>query len=107
MSVIKRRETMRAEMKPDLYDGPGCDQVRPRWWCYAEGDKDGDWENTPLALDARLFPPGTTISIEEPTCPKCEETREPIIPVPTIGPVFGAKCRCGFDWDNWTGEQYS
>lgn len=107
MSKRKLHETMRAEMKPDVYAGKTCDQVEPRWWCYADGDKDGDWEHEPLTLDARLFPPGTKISIEEPICPKCDETRSPILPTPKVGPTFAPKCRCGFDWDQWTLEQYS
>lgn len=107
MAEIKRRETMHAEMKPDVYDGPNCDQVRPRWWTYADGDKEGGFEHEPLTLDARLHPPGTRISVMEPVCPNCDETRESIIPPPATGPCFKSKCRCGFDWDNWTGEQYS
>jgi hypothetical protein len=107
MSQIKRRETMRAEMKPDLYAGLGCDEVAPRWWTYADGDKDGDFEHKPLALAAGLFPPGTTISIQEPVCPKCEETREPNYKDGKYLPGFKAKCRCGFDWDTWTGAQFS
>jgi hypothetical protein len=107
MSKPVLRETMRAEMNPDMYGGKECDQMEPRWWCYADGDKDGDFNHEPLTLDAQLFPPGTVISIQEPTCPKCEETREPINQPVLGGPTFLAKCRCGFDWDNWTAEQYS
>ncbi len=52
---IKRRETLRAEMKPDMYDGPDCDQMEPRWWTYGAGDKDGDFEHKPLTLDAKML----------------------------------------------------
>jgi hypothetical protein len=107
MANIKRRETMRAEMKPDMYGGAQCDQMVPRWWTYADGDKDGGFEHKPLTLDARFFPPGTVVSIEEPTCPKCEETREPNIQKGKYHPGFAAKCRCGFNWDDWTGNEYS
>jgi hypothetical protein len=107
MEQIKRRETMRAEMKPDMYGGLDCDQMEPRWWTYADGDKDGDFEHKPLTLDAALFPPGTIISIKEPTCPECDETREPNYKDGKYLPGFVPKCRCGFDWDNWTYEQFS
>lgn len=107
MAEIKRRETMRAEMKPDLYGGASCDQVASRWWCFAVGDKQGDFEHEPLKLDARLFPPGTKITITEPVCPDCEEQRALIMPTPKVGSAFAAKCQCGFDWDSWTAGQYS
>ena len=29
------------EMKPDVYAGPTCDGVQPRWDGFCEGDKDG------------------------------------------------------------------
>lgn len=107
MTKIRLRETMRAEMKPDVYAGPTCDQVEPRWWTYADGDKEGGYEHEPLALDAKLFPPGTVITVEEPVCPKCEEPREPNYKDGKYLPGFAAKCDCGFDWDNWVGEEYS
>lgn len=105
--MMNRRETLTAEMKPDCYGGETCDQIRPRWYCYAAGDKQGDYEHEPMTLDARLFPPGTRISVEEPVCPDCGDAREPILPTPATGPVFGSKCRCGFDWEAWTLSEYS
>lgn len=107
MSKIELRETMRAELKPDVYGGKTHDQIVPRWWCYGVGDMDGDYEHGPLSLDPRHFPPGTKISIEEPSCPECEMVREPITPRPESGPSFSAKCSCGFDWDEWTSNEYS
>lgn len=107
MSRIKRRQSMRAEMKPDMYGGPEFDQMEPRWWTYAEGDKEGGFEHEPLTLDAKMFPPGTIISVEEPVCPKCEESREPNYKDGEYLPGFVPKCRCGFDWETWTGNEYS
>src|ERR1044072_6393220 len=98
---------MWAEMKPDMYDGAGGDQMRPRWWCYADGDKDGDFEDKPLSLDAGLYPPGTKITIEEPTCPQCEETRQPNYKDGKYLPGFVPKCPGGFDWEAWLANEYS
>lgn len=105
--TVERRQTMWAEMRPDCYGGKTCDQIEPRWHCYAEGDKDSDYQRAPLKLDARLFPPGTKVLIEEPVCPQCKEVRSPIYPAPKRGPLFTPKCRCGFDWETWTLHQYS
>lgn len=107
MNPIKRDETMWAEMKPDVYGGENCDEILPRWHCYAAGDKDSDYQAEPLTLDARTFPPGTKITISEPLCPSCGEFREPKYPTPKIGPVYGGVCRCGFDWDAWVLDNYS
>lgn len=104
---IERRETLRAEMQPDMYDGPECDQMAPRWWTYGADDKEGGFEHEPLTLDAKLFPPGTIISVKEPVCPTCKEAREPIYKNGKYLPGFKSKCRCGFDWDAWTGDEYS
>lgn len=101
------RETMWAEMKPDCYGGETCDQIEPRWYTYAAGDKQGGYEHDPLILDARGFPPGTKIVISEPVCPKCGDQREHIFPHPETGVAFVNKCDCGFDWDAWVLEQYS
>jgi hypothetical protein len=102
----KLRETMWAEMTPDCYGGATCDKIVPRWYAHADGDRDGDYEGT-LKLASRTFPPGTKIVISEPLCPKCEALREPIYPTPKRGPLYSGKCECGFDWDEWTLEQFS
>lgn len=85
-----------AEMKPDCYDGPDCDQLRPQWDCYFYGDMDSE-ETKTLDLDAKIFQPGTKIIILEPECPKCEQQQ--------------SICRdydsCDFDWDEWTLGKYS
>ncbi len=31
------KEVMRGEMKPDVYDGPECDGIKPYWYMYVEG----------------------------------------------------------------------
>jgi hypothetical protein len=107
VSKIKMAETMWAEMEPDTYDGPSCDQIAPRWCVYAEGDKDSDTLREPLTLDPRHFPPGTKVVISEPLCPSCGDPRSPIYPVPKTGPIYTGPCHCGFDWDKWVLEQYS
>lgn len=93
-------------IRPDCYGSPECDQVEPRWHCYADGDKDADEQREPLSLDASRFPPGTKIVVHEPVCPKCGEAREPNYKDGEYLPGFVSKCRCGFDWDEWTLSQY-
>lgn len=110
MSEVGSRETAWFAMKPDCYGGPECDQIEPRWHCYAEGDKDSDDQREPLSLDPKVFPPGTRIVVIEPTCP-CGMPRGVIFPVTDGGksePKFEAKCdECGFDWEAWTLNEYS
>lgn len=101
------RAVMWAEMKPDCYGGETCDQIEPRWYTYADGDKQGDYEREPITLDARTFPPGTKVTIQEPTCPSCGETWAPNHPIPKTGPMYSGKCDCGFDWDAWVLQEYS
>lgn len=107
MIKIQRHETMTATMQPDMYDGPECDQMRPRWWCYADGDKDGDHQDGPLELDAKMFPPGTIVRVLEPMCPQCDETRSPNYKDGKYLPGFVPKCRCGFDWEAWVANEFS
>lgn len=107
MTDIERQETMWFTQKPDCYGGKTCDKVIPRWHCYADGDMDGDHQREPLHLAARCFPPGTIITVSEPVCPSCKEPREPKYPTPKRGPLFADKCRCGFDWAEWTLNEFS
>ena len=98
---LEYEETDRARMEPDVYDGPECDQHRPRWIVSVpkEGDEDiGDV----LELSAKTFPPGTRVIIEEPICPKCGEIYENCM---VRG--YGYDNECDFDWKNWAEEQYS
>lgn len=103
---VERHQTMRAEMVADCYAGKKCDQIRPHWNAYCEGDKQDDDFDGPLVLDMRQFPPGTMVIVSEPVCPKCGEVRSPKFPQPKRGPIFAKKCDCGFDWEAWTHEQY-
>lgn len=107
MAKIELQETIWFTMQPDCYGGATCDQIEPRWHCYADGDKDSDHQHEPLTLDPRRYPPGTKIVVHEPVCPQCQEVRSPKYPEPETGPIFDAKCDCGFDWDEWTLNEYS
>lgn len=104
--TIETRATMWATMQPDMYGGKECDELVPRWWCYGAGDKDGDHQHDPLALDAKRFPPGTKVTVEEPMCPTCGEIRGVSFPKGKP-PAFDAKCDCGFDWEEWTANEFS
>lgn len=107
MVTLKLRETMWAEQSPDVYGGEKSDEIVPLWSCRSENDKgDSDTIET-LQLAARTFPPGTQVWISEPLCPQCDEPRQLKFPIPRHGPTFAAKCDCGFDWDEWTRDQYS
>lgn len=104
------RATTWFTMEPDMYGGKECDELVPRWRCYAEGDKDSDHQHEPLSLDPRLYPPGTKITIVEPVCPDCGELRGVNFPKPDKPdalPAFDAKCDCGFDWEEWTANEFS
>jgi hypothetical protein len=90
---LKMRQTMWAELKVDCYDGPNCDQHRPYWDGYAEGDKQGGPIGNTITLSAMTFPAGTKVKIFVPACPQCNETSE--------------TCECGFDWRKWAEEQYA
>lgn len=90
------RQTMWAEMSPDIYGGETCDQMRHRWHSFAEGDMDSDYSDA-LELAAKHFPPGTKVLILEPECPKCQQTPE----------ICRGDEGCDFDWDAWTAERYS
>jgi hypothetical protein len=89
-------QTMWAEMSPDVYDGESCDQVRPRWHVFAEGDMDSDYIDA-IMLDAKHFPPGTKVLVLEPQCPQCMKIQE----------LCRADEACDFDWDAWILGQYS
>lgn len=107
MADLEMRETMWAEMKPDCYDGEECDQIKPVWSAYADGDKEGEDAVGDLELLANNFPPGTKVVISEPCCPKCDEPRWPNLPKQDGIPLYSGPCGCGFDWDEWVLNQYS
>lgn len=86
-----------AEMAPDLYHGANCDKVRPRW--VADVEKEGREEvNGFLELIPAMFPPGTRVLIQVPTCPECGLDAEY---------AANGKCECGFDWDAWRDDRYA
>lgn len=98
MSAIKYQEIMWATMQPDCYDGENCDQIRPQWNAYADGDKEGGFEDL-ITLNPSNFPPGTKVVISVPCCPY-ERCGLPAFDVNT-------PCNCGFDWKEWTLNKYS
>lgn len=109
---MEYREIMRAENAPDVYDGPTCDGIRPRWMGSAEGDQDGDDEvgrDGAILLAARTFPPGTKISIQSPLCPKCHETPHDMGDFRDDSGNWFTKwsCGCDFDWREFTLDNYS
>jgi hypothetical protein len=86
-----------AEMKPDLYDGPECNDMRPRW--VAESEKEGATEiDGFIKLNPSAFPPGTRVLIQVPMCPNCGLNAEY---------AENLKCECGFDWNAWVEDKYS
>ena len=98
---MKYHEIMRAQQAPDVYDGPECDQHRPRWVGSAEGDMDGDGEiSDVLELVARTFPPGTKVAVSVPVCPDCETPAD-------AHSDQTDKCECGFDWKEWATNEFS
>lgn len=104
MSNTYLRGIMRAEMSPDCYGGKTCDQIVPRWHGHCDGE-DSEHFSEPIKLDARQFPPGTIVTVQEPTCPECGSHREPDRSRRKW--KFPDKCDCGFDWKTWTLEKYS
>jgi hypothetical protein len=97
------QETIWAEMRPEPWANEAGEHWRPGWHCYADGDKDSEDGIKTLDLAAYTFPPGTKVVVSEPCCPKCGEMREPQFPKVT----YADTCECGFDWANWTEEQFS
>ena len=90
-------EIMWSSQKPDVYDGPACDGIRPDWECFSEGDKDGPGSiGGDMTLAAEHFPAGTKMVISVPCCPQCD------CPADHESTV----CDCGFDWAKWTREEF-
>jgi len=90
---VEYREIGFAELKIDCYHGPDCDQHRPYWQGYFEGDKESAKISGPLELSNKHFKAGTKITISVPLCPECKEHAE--------------ICSCGFNWKEWEAHQYS
>lgn len=90
------RQVVAWEQKPDLYGGDGCDEVRPRWYGYADGDKEGGFDDR-IEFLPELFPPGTLIKVLIPCCPECGQDVD----------LCRSDDGCEFDWDHWRDCQYS
>ncbi len=110
---IERRDTMRTEMKPDCYGGRSFSELRPRWWGYCEGDKEGDF-TVDLKLASDTFPPGTVVIVQEPECPKCHEVPSRSLEKRSFKTENGDtvtehhwSCGCDFDWRSFALDNYS
>jgi hypothetical protein len=84
---------MRGEVKVDVYGEENCDEHRKYWNLYCEGDMESQNTVEDVVLTLSSFPAGARISIRVPICPRCEEGED--------------TCDCGFDWKQWTEEEYS
>jgi len=95
-------EVDRARMEPDIYDGPNCDEIKPRWIVGFPKEGDTDMGKV-LEFDAEHFPPGARVIVESPVCPKCGEIYENC----NLEPGLETSRTCDFDWGKWVEEQYS
>lgn len=94
---LRYQEIGRAELKVDCYAGETCDQHRPVWHGFFEGDRgDGEIGDT-INLGVEQFRPGTKVSILEPVCPQCDKGRE----------LCESDGDCLFDWKEWDEGQYA
>lgn len=111
MKPLEYEVVMWAELWPDVYDGPNCDQASPQWKAGAEGDKgDDDLSSDPLVLEPRTFPPGTKVVVSVPICPECDLTIDYFgfnPPMTDEDEWKVGKCDCGFDWKDWMDGEYS
>jgi hypothetical protein len=94
--VTEFQEVIWGEMSPDVYAGPSCNEVEPRWHLFCEGDMDSDFSED-FALSAKHFPPGTKVSVQQPCCPDCGEIAE----------LCAADDCCEFDWKAWALSKFS
>lgn len=93
---MERTQVIWWEMKPDMYAGESCDEMQPRWYGYADGDKEGGFDQE-IVLRPDRFPPGTTVVVSIPCCPECEMDAE----------SCKAVGHCEFNWDEWVESEYS
>ncbi len=87
---------MWAEMRPDLYVGKNCDEMKPQWHSECDGDRESETLGI-ITFDPASFPPGTKIIISQPCCPLCGLVQTTCV---ELGD-------CSFDWDVWCDRQYS
>lgn len=112
--MVKLRETMWAEVKPDCYAGERCNQIRHLWNGYADGDKEGGEIGETLEHAAAVFPPGTKVVVSEPVCPICDEVPGRSVAPETFADEEGEevtefrwRCACDFDWREFTLNRFS
>ena len=102
--VIQYSGEFYAEMKPDVYGGPNFDQHIPDWEAWAEGDKDSPGSMGPeLVMYAKVWPPGTKITVEVPCCPSCGMPAS----INSSTMAMNEFCICGFNWKEWAEDRYS
>ncbi len=88
------------EQKVDVYDGDNCEQHKPQWWGFMDGDDGPELGiEDPLEFSLECFPPGTKIVVSVPMCPECELDR--------ACAYDDGVCVCGYDWKNWDEAEYS
>lgn len=97
-SATPGHQIMEAELAVDVYEGPNCDQHRPYWKGWGEGDKCSPSElPDPLQMLSSTFRPGTRVFVYEPVCPRCTQIRE----------LCEGDEGCDFDWRQRDEEHYS
>lgn len=96
MNDLNYKTIMWAEMKPDLYDGENCDNIRSRFEIFCDGDMSSDYVDI-IKLDASTFPPGTKVLVELPCCPECGMDVE----------LCKTYESCDFNWEEWRDDCYS
>jgi hypothetical protein len=89
------------EVKADVYSGENCDETEPYLECWCEGDMDTDTAKE-FSFDAKRWPIGTKLIVQVPVCPNIDCVADA-----EFQDEEGKCTECGFDWDNWIGEQYS
>ena len=81
-----------AELKIDCYDGEKQDKHRKYWEAQTDGDMQSEVLDN-IDFPSNLYPAGTKITVEIPSCPECYEDSD--------------LCSCGFDWHGWVEDNYS
>ena len=93
---MEYQQVSMAELKVDTYHGDNCDEPKPFFDVYTEGDMDSEQLNGSIEISVEAYPPGTKIIIQEPCCPKCTMVRE----------LCELDEGCDFDWKNWIECEY-
>jgi len=101
---------MWSELKLDVYCGKKCDESRPQWETFCEGDMDSDTSTEDIRLTVDYFPPGTKVLVKIPQCPDCTLPRMTNATRDGDGKLtvlHESKCECGFNWVSWEQDKYS